>query len=243
MLSPLLIVLFVAVGVLLVALRKRRAAAVLLAVTGMALYICSTNVMSNLLLKPLEYRYAPLSDSSPSVEAIVVLGGGIREGAPDQGGKPSLTAQAEKRVIAGFLLYRKLGVPVFVSGGRPWRGLDTSSEADVAAGLLAALGVPASRIVTEGTSNTTWENARNLAPLLSGRTMRRVALVTSAAHMPRACIAFRRAGIDVVPAPADYLSQSKQWTILDFVPSFSALHDTFFALEEYCGIAVYALRR
>lgn len=242
-LSPLLIVLLVAVGVLLVFLRKRRAAVILLTVTGVFVYIFSTSFVSNLLLKPLEYQSPPFSDSSPSVDAIVVLGGGVREGAPDQGGKPSLTAQAEKRLTYGFLLYRRLGVPLFVSGGRPWRARESASEAEVSAGLLAALGVPAARIVTEGASNTTWENARDLAPLLAARNVRRVALVTSAAHMPRARIAFRRAGMEIVPAPTDYLSQSKRWTILDFIPSASALHDGFYALEEYCGIAVYTLRR
>jgi uncharacterized SAM-binding protein YcdF (DUF218 family) len=242
-LSPILVALLIVVGILLVFRGKRRAAGVLLAVICVLLCAFSTNVASNALLKPLEYRAKIFSDSSPGVDAIVVLGGGVLEGAPDQGGRPSLSPPAQKRLIYGLLLYRKLGVPLFVSGGKPWRSANAASEADVAADMLVGLGVPAERIFKEGASDTTWENARLLAPLLAAHGVRRIALVTSAAHMPRARIAFSRAGIDFVPAPTDYLSQSKHRTFVDFLPTFNALRDSFVALQEYCGIVVYALRR
>ena len=242
-LSPLLVVLLVATGILLVRRNRRRAGVIILTATAVLLFAFSTGIVSGALLKPLEYRWPAFSDPSPGVEAIVILGGGVREGAPDEGGAPALSQAAKARLVYGFDLSRRLGATVYVSGGRPWRESGGQSEAEVSARMLLRWGLPAERVVTEGASTTTWENARFLAPLLSARGIRRVALVTSAVHMPRARIAFRRAGIETVPAPTDYLSQSKRLSSLDFVPAFGALRDSFGALQEYVGIVLYTLRR
>jgi uncharacterized SAM-binding protein YcdF (DUF218 family) len=242
-LSPLLIVLVIVVAAILVARARRRAALILLGTLAVLLCALSLPVVSGLLLGTLENRVPPLGEPIPAVDGIVVLGGGLRMGAPDEGGQPSLTATAEKRLVAGYLLYERLGVHIYVSGGKPWRGAQAPSEADVAARLLERLGAPSAAIVIEGGSDTTWDNARLLAPLLAAHGARRVALVTSAVHMPRALIAFRRAGIDVVPAPTDYLTQTRSTIFIGWLPSFEALRESFLVLEEYCGAAVYALRR
>ena len=62
--------------------------------------------------------------------------------------------------------------------------------------------VPADAIVLETASTTTRENLVNAAPLVGGRGWRRVALVTSASHMPRALGAARKAMPDVEWVPA-----------------------------------------
>jgi uncharacterized SAM-binding protein YcdF (DUF218 family) len=247
-LSPLLLVLFIAAGLALLAARRRKTAAWLLSLTAFLILALSTGVGRDLVLRPLEYRSPPFPTPPPSVDAIVVLGGGVTAGTPDEGAA-SLSPSALKRVVHGVALYRRLSVPVIVAGGTTWRERDARPEAEVGAEALAGFGVPEDRIIREGTSRTTWENAREVAALLRGggsaaaTGSRGVALVTSAWHMPRALMAFTRAGIPCVPAPVDYISGSRRWTASDFVPSFGALEGSFRGLQEYVGIVFYALRR
>jgi uncharacterized SAM-binding protein YcdF (DUF218 family) len=240
-LSPILLVALIVVCAILA--RRRGPAVWLLSVAGSLVLLLSMPVVASLLLRPLEYRYAALGSAAPRAEAIVVLGGGVRDGSPDEGGEPSLTATTLKRVVYGYRLQRRFAVPLVVCGGTTWREKGAASEADVAKAALVNLGADEGGIIAEGRSTTTWENARNAAALLRARGVSRVLLVTSAWHMPRAMIAFRRAGIACVPAPTDYLSRGGRLTAVDFVPGFGELRDSVTALQEYCGIALYVVRR
>ncbi len=242
LLSPLVFVLALAAAVVLAALSKRRASIWLLSVTLAVLLAFSTGGVRTLLMRPLEYRYPPFPIDPPTVGAVVVLGGGVIDRAPDEGGSAALSDDAMKRVVYGLRLYRSLGVPVVVSGGRAW---DTGgeSEADVAATLLARLGVPEGIVIKEGRSRTTWENAREVARILARRGITRVALVTSAYHMPRAMLAFSRAGVSCVAAPTGFSAGTGRPGLLGSLPSFGSLGLSFTALREYAGIIQYRLRR
>jgi uncharacterized SAM-binding protein YcdF (DUF218 family) len=211
--------------------------------TAALLLLLSVPAVSSLLLRPLEQRYAALGPAAPPADAIVVLGGGVREGSAEEEGGVSLTATALKRVVYGYRLQRKLSVPLIVSGGVTWRHRDAESEADVARAALTALGAAPGSIVTEGRSTTTWENARNVAALLRERGMARILLVTSASHMPRAMLAFARAGVTCIPAPTDYLSPRAGVSAADLVPGFDGLKDSVLALQEYSGSILYSVRR
>lgn len=241
-LSPLLFVLLCATVILLVAINRRRAAVWLLSATLVALLALSTGPVRNLLTRPLESRYPAFPVDPPPVGAIVVLGAGVIDGAPDEGGSAALSGEALKRVVYGLRLYRSLGVPIVVSGGRVWnRGGE--SEADTAATLLARLGVPEGIVIREGSSRTTWENAREVAKALAARNIARVALVTSACHMPRAMLAFARAGVSCIAAPTDYRAAAGGEPLFGVLPSFSALGGSFTSLREYAGIIQYRARR
>jgi uncharacterized SAM-binding protein YcdF (DUF218 family) len=240
-LSPILLVALMVVCAFLT--RRRRPAVWLLSVAAFLVLLLSMPVASSLLLRPLEYRYAALGSAAPRQEAIVVLGGGVRDRSPDEGGAPSLTPTALKRVVYGYRLYRRFAVPVVVSGGTTWRERGSEPEAEVARAALVNLGAADGSIITESGSRTTWENARNVASLLKARGISRVVLVTSAWHMPRAMLAFSRAGISCVPAPTDYLSRGGRLTAVDFLPGFEELWESVIATQEYCGIVLYAVRR
>ncbi len=145
-------------------------------------------------------------------------------------------------MLSASILFKRLGVPVIVSGGVTWQERFGRSEAEVAAAMLATLGVPAADVIQEGRSRTTRENAAETAKIMRGKGMTRIALVTSAVHMPRAMRAFAREGITCVPAPTSYRAQEKFHGVIDFLPSFDALRDCFDAFREYCGIVLYAVR-
>jgi len=67
--------------------------------------------------------------------------------------------------------------------------------------FLIALGVPAAAIVNEPMALNTIDNIRFVRALVGEK---RVALVTSASHMPRALKLARQAGLNVGAFPSDY---------------------------------------
>lgn len=73
-------------------------------------------------------------------------------------------------------------------------------------GFLEKLGIPNSRVLIEGESQSTAENARFTADLLRPNTQEHWILVTSAFHMPRSVGLFRSAGFDIVPYPVGYMT-------------------------------------
>ena len=78
--------------------------------------------------------------------------------------------------------------------------------------------------VEEG-SNNTLENARLTSAMLERAGIKTIYLVTHAWHMPRARMAFERAGFNVIPAPTAYRTHVRV-TPLDFVPNARALEDS-----------------
>ena len=85
-------------------------------------------------------------------------------------------------------------------------------------------------------------NAREAAALLHASGVRRVVLVTSAFHMPRARGAFERAGLQVMAAPTGYFGYAGgefEWSHL--VPSGDALRISYLALREMAAGLLYRL--
>jgi len=124
-----------------------------------------------------------------------------------------------------------------------WQGKDIESEADAARAFIArydasgGAGVAASY---DDLSRTTRENAR-FAARLSGSPS--VILVTSAYHMPRAVLSFRKEGVSVLPAPTDYKANRSPYTIADFLPTSEAFANSYKALHEYLGLVGYGIAK
>ena len=69
----------------------------------------------------------------------------------------------------------------------------------------------ASKIIVEGDSTTTLENARNVAPIVAALDGQKV-LLTSDLHMYRAIKVFQKAGISVRPRPfPEALKRAASW--------------------------------
>lgn len=76
------------------------------------------------------------------------------------------------------------------------------TEASVMKELAQSLGVPEERIITEEESRNTREHSMNLFPIVGDHPF---ILVTSALHMPRAMHAFRKYGLNPIPASTHHL--------------------------------------
>jgi len=230
---------------------KARRAPVIAACSVFAalLYSLSLGPIANSLARPLEDRYPPLTGGS-GARAVVVLGGGHVELSPGAGGGSELGRGSTMRALRGLRLALDLDLPLVYSGGSPLTPEGSAPEAEIAVAFFESFGLPRDRIIVEGESRDTFENAALTAKALaiSGIGMGKdaeapVILVTSALHMPRSALAFKKTGLRFIAAPADYRVDRKALVAADFLPSAEALLLSFDSLHEYIGLAYYALRR
>ena len=78
------------------------------------------------------------------------------------------------------------------------------------------------------------------ARLLRSQNISRVWLVTDAIHMPRATMAFERAGIEVIAAPSAYIATGPI-NPASFIPSAQSLRNSHYALHEWLGLLWYRI--
>ena len=235
LLPPGSLLLLAAVGALL-SVRRPRTGRSLLGLALVALYALSTHFVADELLKALEPTPRdPLADRTG--QAIVVLGGGSYFSAPEYGRDTVSTATLARLRYAAYL-QRALDKPVIVTGGAP-QG-NPAPEAELMKQVLETeFRVPVRW--AEKISRTTLENARLSRRVLDGAGVRNIYLVTHAWHMPRAQLAFEHSGFKVIPAGTGYTTRY-DLTVLDFLPSASALLDSSIFFHEAIGIGWYHLR-
>jgi uncharacterized SAM-binding protein YcdF (DUF218 family) len=206
------------------------------------LYVTSMPLVGTRLSGWLESRYPAVAiDQVEKADAIVPLGG-IFGPATKEGFMPNV-GEANERLEAGIVLWEKKKAPwlVFTGGRLPW---SKQTEVEGAASKRAAVarGVPAEQIVVTREVGNTIDEAFAIRDLMRERGWRKIILVTSAWHMPRAARLFRKAGIAFDPFPIDFQIDPKgPLGLLDFLPRAEGLQLTEKALREWYGILFYAL--
>ncbi|MCX7788532.1 MAG: YdcF family protein [Spirochaetes bacterium] len=213
------------------------------------LYLLSTEPVSDVLLKPLEDRYTPLPAGGVEqvltkgafVDAVVILGGGTVTQSPEKG-LDDLREEPLKRLQFGVRIYRevkkvqRLQPFLILTGGRVF---DVGQEAEASLMVRYALewGVDPGSILLDPDSRTTWQNAQNVASQFHPR---RILLVTSAYHMPRAVWCFSRQGVEVVPVPTDYkVNRGVAYDLESYLPTLNGFQHSRKALHEYLGAILY----
>lgn len=213
--------------------RKRRWAFGLALFAGMLLLAQCLPPVANTLIGTLEVRAGPVLAKPDGAQAIVVLGSGLKSDAEEYGGD-TLTERSLIRLRYGALLAHRHRLPVLVSGGLPQQ--TKRSEAEVMAETLEQEFDVAVRWRETGSQDTA-DNATMSAEMLHAAGIRRVILVTQAFHMPRAQRLFAAAGLEVVPAPTDFMGRKPPQAPLDWLPRASALQTSYYALHEWLGLA------
>jgi uncharacterized SAM-binding protein YcdF (DUF218 family) len=112
-------------------------------------------------------------------------------------GRPG--AALRRRVERGLAVYRRGAAPLLLlSGG----GDGPVAEAEAMRAIARQAGIGEDALLIEPRSRSTNENARNTARLLRARGKTRVVLVSDRAHLPRAALLFRLAGLRVAGCAA-----------------------------------------
>jgi uncharacterized SAM-binding protein YcdF (DUF218 family) len=226
-------ILVVALAGLALYLRRRcRPAAYASVALGALVWVGTTGVFCDLLLRPLENAYA--TPAKPEGDAIVLLCGGFRGGWKPFSASERLAPGTLERAAAAYKLQKETGLPVVVSGGAPF---SAEPEAEATAAYLRELGLPADKLVTEVKSRDTSENAEFTVGICREKGYKKIILVTSAFHMPRAALLFREAGAgELLPFPVARKTAGPNF-FNDWLPGSS--FDARQALNEYAGLLYY----
>jgi len=205
---------------------------------ALLLLVLSLPCTGGLLLAALQtYPALPATGALPPADAIVVLSAEADRAGSEYGG-PVVGSMTLQRLRYGAFLQRRTNLPMLVSGGVPASG-SPSLAALMANAAQHEFGVPVKWLEEE--SADTWENAVSSAAMLRAAGCKRVLLVTSAWHMPRAAASFRAQGLDVVAAPTAFRGPAvESW--FAFVPQVAGLRDSNLALHELVGRVAYWLQ-
>jgi uncharacterized SAM-binding protein YcdF (DUF218 family) len=204
-----------------------------MAVAGVvALGAFSTEVVSRMVILPLERVYKPKTVSAaPKADAIVILNGGIVRGIAAPGIQWGSSAN---RFFAGIdlALAGKAKFLVISAGNLRLDGVILRQSA-------LRYGIPPERIIVTPIVSTTEAEARAISEIPN---IHSILLVTSAFHMPRAVLLFRARGLDVSPFPTDQRALGR-WELAstEFIPSADPIQKSEDAMREYYGLALYRL--
>lgn len=236
--------LFVGIAVALVLVWRRRGEnrrLLLLTVLIVILTAVNMPVVANLALGSLEWRYPPQDERPDDADGIVVLCGYVHASKESHGGE-ELGPDTLYRCLHAARLYRQgRPCPVIVSGGKAG-GAEGPTMAESMRDFLVAYGLPAHDILLEDRALSGYENAVETAKLMSQRGIRRIVLVTSAVHMPRAAACFCAERLMIVPSPCDYQAEPFRLSARSFWPNPDAGRKFQMAMREWLGLAWYRLR-
>lgn len=223
---------FLAVGAVLLLVR-RRGAGTALVLAGLALlFLFTTYPLPQYMLKGLEDRYPPFKMDSiasyPGIRYVVVLSSGFCAG--DVPVTSILDQSSLRRLDDATVLFLRLkkinpAARLIVTG---------REESPYLARHAEDLGVDAADLLSERKSTDTAEQARLVTGMTKGE---RFFLVTSASHMPRAMALFKKAGADPVPVPSDFMARGPEGFFQEMVPNSDNVLKAETAFYEYLGLA------
>lgn len=218
-----LILLFIGVFFLLFNSYKKGRFFVIISFVWLALF--SNAYISNSLLYPLEQNHKALL-TIPKVNYVLVLGGGHKTN-----NNLSITSQVNtisvNRLAEGIRIYKKLeNAKLIVSG---YSGLnDKTPHAFMQKKLAISLGVKKEDILTMPNPKDTAQEALAVKEIVKNK---KFILVTSASHMTRAMLLFKKQNLKVIAAPTGHLFDKK---FLKF--NAKNLYKSKIAFHEYLGI-------
>lgn len=202
-------------------------------------FLCSNKVLVN----EMALLWEPLKNDETAIPRTAVLLGGFSK--YDEYRRQIAITEAGERLFKTIELYRnKVIDTIIISGGAASLTGQIRPESIYAREYLIRFGVDSSRILIDSKSKNTYENAVETEKILIKEGgMRKVLLITSAFHIPRAVKTFQKAGISVVPFGVQFISNPKRgYNVADFViPSSEALYHFDALMKEWVGYMVYRI--
>ena len=198
------------------------------------------------LLLPLESWLSSSIELPEEIDGAIVLGGGFDSRIASLPERVELSSAAD-RVTALITLGRRYprAKLVYSGGVGPLLG-ERTPDADQAKTFYRQQGFDPERIVFEGKSRNTWENALYSRDLVNPAPDETWLLVTSASHMPRAIGVFRKLDWNVTPHPVDFhvMKDAADRTAYSFDLTFDVaarLGELDLAAKEWVGLLAYWL--
>ncbi|CAH1660026.1 conserved hypothetical protein [Hyphomicrobiales bacterium] len=236
-----LLMAIVCLGALLLFTRFFKAGRILVALGALGFLVFGSTPLPRLMIRELERQFPPITAEAAAarpVDGIIVLGGALDY----RRGQMRLTDAGARVSAALALAHQNPEARVVFTGGHDAILLRSPvSEAEMARGLFQSASLADSRVIYEGQSRNTHENAIFTAKLVTPQPGERWLLVTSAFHMPRAVGTFRAAGFDVEPYPVDFRADDSVDDIRPFRMVSEGLRLTDLTVREAMGLIAYRL--
>lgn len=202
--------------------------------------IVSMPLTSELLLNNLEKKYSP--PKKLTGDCIIMLGGGSTYDSPDIDGSGHLSGFAANRLIETFKVYKRTNLPIIVSGGKLFAF--NGNESKTARTNLISMGADPDMIFTEDNSRNTIENAKYCKKIMDNLGFKDPILVTSAFHMNRSMLIFKKIGIMPLACPCDYMTNTKiYFDPIMLLPNAASLFYSSIAIKEYYTTAVMKYKK
>ena len=219
---------------------------------GAWLWMWSTPLMSFWVGATLEREFLvegrpPKAENFPDADAILLLGGSMASD-PKFPGHSEMWSSADRVRMAARLWKAGKAPKIFATG----LGVEKSTKS-----ILQDFGVPPEAVVFADSPRDTEEEAKLIVDAMSkakvggegeeGRNPA-VLVVTSAWHMKRAMLIFRKyaPGLGVIPAATDFentMRASRGVEVASFFPSPASLMRNSVTFHEWLGYFVYAWLR
>jgi uncharacterized SAM-binding protein YcdF (DUF218 family) len=181
---------------------------------------------------------APYKPDGKKYSCAIVLGG-FSSGSDK--GDGFFSNSADRFIQGAKLLSTKKATHLLITGGTGSLLPDEYREAPWARKQFLEFNYPDSAILIESASRNTLENAKfSKAILKKAKLPPPYLLVTSAYHMRRSLMICKKAGIEVVPYPANYLVRRKA-IVSDFIPSAEILSNWNIYIKEVVGYIVNSI--
>ncbi len=181
---------------------------------------------------------ASVLKSDPTKTALVILGAGRYEAAPEYGYRDEITPLTLERLRYGANIAKLVETPIVLSGGR--RNADATSEAVIMNQIMVNIFELHPQYLEIKGINT-GQQAIKVKELLAVNDINTIILVTHAWHMKRAVSEFESQQFEVIPAPMGFAATSKQ--SYQFMPSAAALASSSRAMHEHYGLLYQQLFR
>lgn len=195
--------------------------------------LCSTAPLPNWCVDRLESQVRAFDPQiGPALDYLMVLGGGTGIGP----GRAELSAAGD-RVYYAAQLYQQGRAKHLITSGTATAALGPASPnpTELTIELWTGLGIPPQAITSLPGSNTyeEIESLKRLRPQLAGK---RIGILTSAAHLPRAMRLADQAGLtDLIPLAANHRRNTRGLQVSSFIPSSGNLEKLAICQHEWMG--------
>ncbi len=198
------------------------------------LYTAGNPMVSSYLMSYLETQYPPPSiESEPPLDVLIVLGGGVTS---DRFGRSQLSTAGDRAMLAARL-FKSGQAKLLVTTGDSMPGphaqqLDPSENTKA---IWLELGIPQESII-ELPGQNTFQEIEAIKAATDLWQNRRVGVISSAFHLPRVMRLANRAGVPLIPLPADVRTRPREFNPTMLIPSAESLAGTEIAIKEWLGM-------
>lgn len=189
------------------------------------------------------YEMEPIPVSPTSkYNAGILLGGMVSYNRYDNAGYFN---DADDRFIQTAILYKKGNINnIIVAAGNGYITENNFSEALFIKQRLIELGIDGNNIYTDTSSRNTLENAQYSKKIIDSlRIVGPYLLISSAMHLPRARLVFKKAGINADLFPCDFIGKHTGNNFFNdyILPQSTALNQWDNLIKEIVGIIAYRI--